>query len=150
MMVVFSLAILSLNSFTFLEKDLNDLTFDSISKSVMSLFMKDQFMMNNEGLLNQDAYKEFISFIVKHGRNYESKDHHTNRFNIFRENYLRMVEHNKKGSEVSFKMGVNRFSDMTEEEFLDLYNNPALSELTPSITSEDIEQRQLFLKEKKL
>ena len=41
MMVVFSLIILSMNSFTSLEKDLKDFTYDSISKSIMSLFMKD-------------------------------------------------------------------------------------------------------------
>jgi hypothetical protein len=46
-------------------------------------------------------------------------------------------------------MGINRFSDMTEEEFLKVYNNPILNEHSPQLQSDE-ESRQLFLTEKKL
>lgn len=40
------------------------------------------------------------------------------RFKVFKENMVKIKAHNSRSS---FKLGLNRFSDMTEEEFLETY-----------------------------
>lgn len=67
------------------------------------------------------AYKEeylslqFAKFKADHGKTYHTKSEETRRFQIFAEN-MKMVEtHNKAG--LSYKFGINQFSDMTQEEF---------------------------------
>lgn len=58
----------------------------------------------------------------KHNKNY-SGDEEPKRKEIFQQNLQKIKEHNKKyeAGEVTFLMGVNQFSDLTEEEFKNTY-----------------------------
>ena len=64
----------------------------------------------------------YLKFVAEFGKQYASKDHMDERFEIFRENYEKMEAHNTstddEGRLPSFEMGINQFSDMTEEEFM--------------------------------
>ncbi|KAJ3677112.1 hypothetical protein LUZ60_002836 [Juncus effusus] len=57
----------------------------------------------------------FAKFAVRYGKKYESVEEIQKRFNIFVENVELIKSTNKKG--LSYKLGINRFSDMSWEEF---------------------------------
>jgi Cathepsin propeptide inhibitor domain (I29) len=50
---------------------------------------------------------------------YATKSEHENKYSIFKENYEQMLKHNSQ--EAPFKLGINRFSDMSDEEFEGIY-----------------------------
>merc|ERR1719431_647268 len=58
---------------------------------------------------------QFSSFMSEHGKEYETQAEYHLRLNIFRENLAKIEEHNQSGA--SWKMGVNQFSDLTQQEF---------------------------------
>jgi len=68
------------------------------------------------------AYKEdyvrlqFSKFKADHGKTYLTRSEETTRFSIFAENMKKIEAHNN-AKMVSYKMGINQFSDMTQEEF---------------------------------
>ena len=65
---------------------------------------------------------EYFKFVAEYGKQYASKEHMDERFAIFKENYAKIELHNnhvdEEGRSPPFEMGVNQFSDMTEEEFM--------------------------------
>jgi C1A family cysteine protease len=65
----------------------------------------------------------FMHFLARYGKTYSSKGELVKRFGIFVKNIEAVAVHNK-GS--GFKKGVNQFSDMTLEEFSQLYGKAAL------------------------
>jgi len=60
-----------------------------------------------------------MKFIAQHGKTYASKSDFASRFETFSANVDRIEEHNSK--ELSFKMGINSFADMTLNEFESSY-----------------------------
>lgn len=65
------------------------------------------------------AMMKYMNFINEHGRSYASKDHFDTRFQIFSDNLSAIEDHNS--SEAPFALGVNEFSDLTQEEFLQMH-----------------------------
>jgi Cathepsin propeptide inhibitor domain (I29) len=63
-----------------------------------------------------DKEQAFLHFLARYGKTYASKSVVSSRFDIFSRNYDRIQEHNSLSGE-RFQMGINQFSDMTEEEF---------------------------------
>ena len=59
---------------------------------------------------------DFVNFIGKYQKQYRSKEDFNLRRQVFLTNLNRIRSHNEKNSS-SYRMGVNRFSDMNEEEF---------------------------------
>lgn len=55
---------------------------------------------------------------TEHNKTYESEED-AKRFEIFKVNVVRIIEHNDKFSrgEVTYSMGINQFTDKTPEEF---------------------------------
>merc|ERR1712212_1330512 len=69
---------------------------------------------------NADYSKlQFAQFKEKFGKTYLTKAEHNLRFDIFKTNMKKMVEHNKSGA--SWTMAMNQFSDLTEAEFESMY-----------------------------
>lgn len=66
-----------------------------------------------------EVEKAFIEFVAKYGKTYSTRDAHKTRFQIFKENYEKIVTHNSQ--QKGYTLGVNRFSDMSEEEFVSIY-----------------------------
>ncbi|KAG5864369.1 hypothetical protein JTB14_027096 [Gonioctena quinquepunctata] len=62
---------------------------------------------------------DWKNFKLKYSRNYQNLVEEKQRFEIFNSNLLRIKEHNEKYENglSSYKMGVNRFADLTLEEF---------------------------------
>ena len=61
------------------------------------------------------ADSSFERFIATHGRNYASQEEFNLRKGIFMTNLQQIEEHNAKG--LSWTLGVNQFSDWTDEEY---------------------------------
>lgn len=59
---------------------------------------------------------EFMNFVSEFRKSYGSQEDFIARREIFKQNYLQNVKHNNEGDQ-SYKLGVNQFSDLTEQEF---------------------------------
>ena len=83
---------------------------------------------NNEPTLittessEHEIMSHYLRFIAEFGKKYASKEHMDERFDIFKDNYEKVIMHNnsvdEEGRPPSFEMGINQFSDLTEEEFM--------------------------------
>ena len=72
-------------------------------------------------LLDDDlVFSEYLQFISKYGKTSYDPQQFEYRLKVFRENYKRIVEHNKI-PDSGFDMEVNQFADLTEAEFLKGY-----------------------------
>jgi KDEL-tailed cysteine endopeptidase len=58
----------------------------------------------------------FSKWSMTHGRNYASPAERTYRLAVFFQNFLRITSENMTAN--GYKMGLNKFSDLTKEEFL--------------------------------
>ena len=83
---------------------------------------------NNEPTLintepsDHEIMSHYLRFIAEFGKQYASKEHMDERYDIFKDNYEKVIAHNnsvdEEGRPPSFEMGINQFSDLTEEEFM--------------------------------
>lgn len=79
------------------------------------------FSLSNEYELNM-----FYEFLEKFNKNYRSLKELEVRFNIFTTNLHNIVKHNQDVTQ-NFTMGINQFSDLTSEEFKNIYIGHHLS-----------------------
>jgi C1A family cysteine protease len=63
-----------------------------------------------------EIVEAFETFITKFEKVYESLEEKERRFNIFKGNMAKINKHNES-AEKKYKLGMNKFSDMTHEEF---------------------------------
>jgi len=75
---------------------------------------------------NDDMWAEFKTFIQTYHRQYESADELQSRFDIFRQNLRTIIAHNADSSQ-NFTMGINRFADLTADEFRASYISSGLN-----------------------
>ena len=65
---------------------------------------------------NHEIWKLFGDFKERFNKKYESFHEMENRYNIFRSNMIDIINHNKDENN-SFKLGINHFTDFTNNEF---------------------------------
>lgn len=58
----------------------------------------------------------FESWLVKHGKNYNALGEKEKRFDIFKDN-LRFISQHNNAQDRPYKLGLNRFADLTNEEY---------------------------------
>ena len=73
---------------------------------------QDVFLFGSD--LTQEQ-QEFLNFIAKHGKLFASADEFQHRFRVFADNYKMIQETNAQGN--AYTLGVNKFADLTFEEF---------------------------------
>ncbi|XP_028138895.1 procathepsin L-like [Diabrotica virgifera virgifera] len=85
--------------------------------------------------------EEWVQFKVKQGKSYRNYVEEQNRFTIFQENLRKIENHNEKYYHglSTFKLGVTKFSDLTEKEFADMLglskaDKPTRPHVTHSLT----------------
>ena len=61
-----------------------------------------------------------MQFVAKFGKTYATKNDVNSKYEVFVQNYRQMMEHNEKST--TYQMGINKFSDLTIEEFSNLYH----------------------------
>jgi C1A family cysteine protease len=104
------------NIFSFLKFSLCEDSF--LRKRDLSVFLNEN-----------DEWNEFNSFISRFNKRYDNIQELETRFDIFRYNLRNIILHNLDHSQ-NFTMGVNQFTDLTQEEFKTIY----LSGLKPDFT----------------
>ena len=77
------------------------------------------FLFNLNVIFGKDDSFKFIEeqfqqFLIKYNKTYPTEEEYLKRLNIFNSSYYRVIEHNSKN--YSCKLGINHFSDLTEEE----------------------------------
>jgi len=79
-----------------------------------------------------DDYTEilFSKFKAEHNKIYRTRQEHSYRLKVFKENIEKINKHNMAG--LSYKLGINQFSDMTEAEFKSQYLGGYKSLVNPS------------------
>lgn len=60
---------------------------------------------------------QFADYISRFGKSYASGEHHRASFSAFQQN-IRLIEAHNAKPEHSYRLGLNKFSDLTTEEFL--------------------------------
>lgn len=93
------------------------------------------FHLPNEGSNIQSLFTEntsyseeqfaFMQFVAQYGKTYGTKSDINSRFEIFAENFRRMKAHNSHST--TYQMGINKFSDLSLEEFEVLYHKNGLA-----------------------
>ena len=58
----------------------------------------------------------FVNFIGKYTKQYKDKEEFLHRMDIFKRNADKIENHNARNSGSLYRMGLNSFADMTEEE----------------------------------
>ena len=74
---------------------------------------------------DSESFQEYLKFISTYGKTDQTREGFEKRYKIFKQNYKRIVDHNKLyhaggPGAPEFDMIVNRFADLTEEEFLEI------------------------------
>jgi C1A family cysteine protease len=72
----------------------------------------------NAGSLINDEWMGFNNFREKYNKPYSSVEEFESRFNIFKDNLKLINDHNRN---YNFTLGINQFSDLTNEEFRNNY-----------------------------
>ena len=96
-------------------------------------------MVRTVSLQYEEEYSAFAEFMGQFGRSYGTFDDHMGKFDAFKVNYRSVKKHNSKfeKGEVTWKKAINQFSDMTQEEFEDMYLSTTLKKPTgPIVASE--------------
>lgn len=91
-----------------------------LSNSIVSYTLENNLRIFDDDK-NSEIMKAYVNFISQMGRTYTDKAETARRYRIFKNNYEALDKHRAHENHLSFKVNlVNQFSDLTEEEFLDL------------------------------
>ena len=71
--------------------------------------------VNSLETTSNDFWSDFLNFKNKFNKEYSSLHELTMRYKIFHQNFRNILSHNSKNTH--FKLGMNAYSDMTQEEF---------------------------------
>jgi hypothetical protein len=86
-----------------------------------ALLLSFAFLANKSSSKNASiAEEQFKSFAVQYGKVYNSVEEAKYRQEVFAQNYEAIIAHNSN-PESTYEMGVNQFSDLTKDEFVELY-----------------------------
>jgi len=80
---------------------------------------------------------QFVQFAAQYNKSYSTLEHHLARFETFHENLNKINEVNEK--DLGFKLGINKFSDLTESEFLETYSSKAAHPMLTDRPHKDFE-----------
>ena len=109
------------------------------AKALLLLFTLFSINFALENLKDSKDFEKFQQFMIKYNKNYESEEELEKRFINFKES-LKYIEENK--DKVSHQIGINKFSDISEEEWhrmfppIDLSGIDILSEKGKSFMAE--------------
>lgn len=77
------------------------------------------YFLNFKAIPEEVYQQEFVNFMHKYGRSYNHVDFHE-RYQVFKKNHQFITTHNSQNK--STKLAMNRFGDLTNEEFVSIHN----------------------------
>lgn len=97
-------------------------TFSLISATILAYYAScpHAFAYNTESDSDPSEWNSFLTFQERFHRKYSSMNEFRERFQIFRSNLHGILAHNLDKSQ-NFTMGINKFADLTQEEFKFVY-----------------------------
>ena len=87
---------------------------------ILSLFLIAAVGNGFYNVQSNNEFDLFLNFQEKYNKRYESVETFTKRFQVFRSNLRDIIAHNLNTTH-DFRLGVNKFSDLTSSEFKHLY-----------------------------
>ena len=87
---------------------------------LLSLFISSSVSQNTENIEDEYHWNQFNLFQEEFHKYYENHYELESRFNIFKHNLVTIMEHNNEPNQ-NFTLGINQFTDLTNEEFKRLY-----------------------------
>lgn len=104
----------------------------------MSIIAYDQSHTIKSSSVRTDAevMAVFESWLVKHGKSYNALGEKEKRFEIFKDNLRYIDDHNNNAvaEDRSFELGLNRFADLTNEEYRSKYLGAKTKALRPKVS----------------
>ncbi|XP_011029381.1 PREDICTED: cysteine proteinase RD21a [Populus euphratica] len=96
------------------------LVFTLSSAFDMSIISYDQTHVTKSSWRTDDEVMAmYEEWLVKHGKNYNALGEKEKRFEIFKDNLMFIDQHNSENR--TYKVGLNRFADLTNEEYRSMY-----------------------------
>ncbi|XP_059623930.1 cysteine proteinase mucunain-like [Cornus florida] len=97
------------------------LLFASLSSATDTLIIQhhDNIIENSSGRSEGEVMAMYEWWLAKHGKVYNGLGEHDKRFEIFKDNLRFIDEHNSENR--TYKVGLNRFADLTNEEYRSIY-----------------------------
>ena len=90
----------------------------SIDKDAMITKVYESGLLTSHVEIAEDEFqREFMSFIADYGKSYQDSVEFYRRYTIFKQNYQHIMNHNVDADEHGFELGVNKFADISNEEF---------------------------------
>ena len=104
-----------------------------LKKLVLALVILSVAITCFEKSSDAEVFEHFQSFLTKHNKSYSSVEEFKERFEIFRQNFLKVEIHHdmlaKSSHDVEYEIGVTEFFDMTPSEFAKSHLNLDISHM---------------------
>ncbi|WOH02828.1 hypothetical protein DCAR_0522220 [Daucus carota subsp. sativus] len=107
--------------------------FISALASDMSIINYDQTHTNSLIRTDDEVMTMYNSWLVKHGKSYNALGEKETRFQIFKDN-LRYIDNHNADPDRSYELGLNRFADLTNEEYRAKYLGTKSRESRPKLS----------------
>jgi C1A family cysteine protease len=94
-------------------------------------------------IAEEEYLEQFDYFVAKYTKSYAENGEYVNRYNIFKQNYKFIEDHNSNSAISGFSLGVNHMADLTNKEYRKQYlgySNPKLDELLANSHSDEQEE----------
>lgn len=97
---------------------LSALIISNVDTESLRDLLEEASLLSNDAYISEEEFeREFMNFVAKYGKSYYNSFEFNDRYEIFRDNYQQIVNHNVDEEEYGFSLGVNKFADLTLEEF---------------------------------
>ncbi|XP_074313172.1 cysteine proteinase mucunain-like [Silene latifolia] len=96
---------------------------------------------------NDDVLAIYEKWLVHHGKNYNALGEKEKRFEIFKDNLKFIDEHNSGSESKSYELGLNKFADLTNEEFRAKYFGAKRKNLGGVVEKKNLKSSRYLVKE---
>ncbi|XP_021714574.1 low-temperature-induced cysteine proteinase-like [Chenopodium quinoa] len=115
----------------------------AVDMSIISYDQSHNLLPSSSERSDDEVMNIYESWLVQHHKNYNALGEKEKRFKIFKDNLKLIDQHNSDDSN-SFKLGLNKFADLTNDEFRSKFLGKKKSESSSMLKSKVKSDRYLF------